>query len=99
MFQDFMDISTLTTFAGLTGAVIIIVQFTKSIIKKKFGSSFVRLYSFIVALILTFVFAKNGNEAQDIIITLINSMLITITSMGGYEAIADPMAQSVRKDR
>lgn len=97
MFQDLMTADTLTTFAGLTGAVIVIVQFTKSIVKRKFGDQFVRLYSFIVALILTFVFNRGGSGAEGIAITVINAIMITITSMGGYEAIADPMAQSMRR--
>ena len=97
MFQDFMTMDVLTTFAGLTGAVILIVQFTKSFVKRKFGDSFVRLYSFIIALILTFIFDKSGSGTQGIILTIINAMVITVASMGGYEAIADPMAQSIRK--
>ena len=93
MFNEFMTMDILTTFAGLTGAVMLIVQFTKSIVKNKFGDSFVRLYSFIIALILTFIFARQGNQAQDIILTIINAILITISSMGGYEMITDPKAK------
>lgn len=93
MFNDFMSMETLTTFAGLTGAVMLIVQFTKSIVKNKLGDSFVRLYSFLIALILTFVFARQGNQVQDIILTIINSIMITMASMGGYEMITDPMAK------
>lgn len=93
MFNDFMTMDILTTFAGLAGAVMLIVQFTKSIVKNKFGDSFVRLYSFIIALILTFIFARQGNQAQDIILTIINAILITIASMGGYEIITDPKAK------
>jgi RsiW-degrading membrane proteinase PrsW (M82 family) len=97
MFEDFMTMDVLTTFAGITGAVIVIVQFTKSLIKKKFGDHFVRLYSFIIALILSFLFNKQGANIEGIVLTIINAMMITIASMGGYELIADPMAQSVRK--
>jgi len=93
MFNNFMSMETLTTFAGLTGAVMIIVQFTKSIVKNKLGDSFVRLYSFLIALILTFVFARQGNQIQDIILSIINSIMITMTSMGGYEMLTDPMAK------
>lgn len=100
MFDNFMTAETLTTFAGITGAVIVIVQFTKSIVKKRFGDHFVRLYSFIIAFILTFVFtAKDGISLEGIIMTVINAMIITIASMGGYEAIADPMAQSIRRNK
>ena len=94
MFDDFMTVDVLTTFTGLTAAVIVIVQFTKSIVKKKFGDQFVRLYSFIVALILTFIFARQGSNIEGIVLTIINAMVITIGSMGGYELLADPLAQS-----
>ncbi len=97
MFEDFMTMEVLTTFAGITGAVIVIVQFSKSLIKKKFGDHFVRLYSFIIALLLTFLFAREGSNIEGIVLTIINAMVITIASMGGYEILADPMAQSVRK--
>lgn len=96
MFNDFMNMEILTTFAGLTGAVMLIVQFTKSIVKNKFGEPFVRLYSFIIALILTFVFARQGNQVQDIILTIINAIMITIASMGGYEMISDPKAKKTK---
>lgn len=92
MFEDFMTMDILSTFAGLTTAVIIIVQFTKSIIKKKWGSSYVRVYAFIISLLLTFIFARKGNQASGIILTIINAMMITIASLGGYEMIVDPMA-------
>ncbi|MGN9163824.1 hypothetical protein ACTNDY_00870 [Tissierellaceae bacterium HCP3S3_D8] len=97
MFEDLMTTEVLTTFAGLTSAVIVIVQFTKSIVKRKFGDSFVRLYAFIISLILTFIFARRGNQLQGIVLTVINAMMITISSMGGYEMIADPMAQKIKR--
>jgi hypothetical protein len=45
----------------------LIVQFTKSIIKKKFGDGIVRLYAFIIALVLTFIFANSGTGADEIL--------------------------------
>lgn len=93
MFDDFMTMDIMTTFIGLTTAVMIIVQFTKSIVKKKLGDSFVRLYAFIIALILSFAFAKQGDDFQGIILTIINAMMITIASIGGYEVVSDPLAQ------
>ncbi|MDR7856679.1 hypothetical protein [Tissierella sp.] len=97
MFDDFMNLDILTTFVGLTTAVTIIVQFTKSIVKKRFGDSVVRLYAFIVALVLTMVFARESSGIQGIILSIVNALMITVASMGGYEIIADPMAQKIRK--
>lgn len=98
MFNDFMTVDMMTTFAGLTGAVMLIVQFTKSLVKNKFGDSCVRLYSFIIALILTFIFRKSGTSPQDIVIVVINAIMITIASTGGYEILTDPMAKK-KKDK
>lgn len=97
MFNEFMTPEILTTHAGLTAALIIIVQFTKPLIKRKFGSSFVRLYSFFIALILTFIFANHGFNLQGLMLTLINAAMIAISSMGGYEMLKDPLAQSVSR--
>lgn len=87
-----MGADTLTTFVGLTTAVTVIVQFTKSIIKKKFGDSLVRLYAFLVALVLTFIFARESSGIEGLVITIINAILITTASMGTYEVLSDPLA-------
>lgn len=97
MFNEFMTGDMLTTFVGLTTAVTVIVQFTKSIVKKKFGDHVVRIYAFIVALILTFIFARESNGMESIILVIINALIITTASMGGYEALSDPMARKYRK--
>ena len=97
MFNDFMDTDILTTFVGLTTAVTVIVQFTKSIVKKRFGSSMVRLYAFIIALVLTLAFARDASGVKGIITSIINALMITAASIGGYEIISDPMAQKVRR--
>ena len=93
MFNDFMTLDVLTTFAGLTATTMLIVQFTKFLIKNKFGDSYVRLYSFLIALILTFVFARQGENTQGIIMTIINAIMITVAAAGGYEMLTDPLAR------
>lgn len=89
---EFMTLSMLATFTGLVTAVIIIVQFTKSIVKDKFGDGSVRIYTFIIALVLSFIFIKNGFTVEGIALTIINSIIVTVAALGGYEAIADPKA-------
>ncbi len=92
-YNDFMTIEVLATFAGLVAAVSIIVQFTKSVVKKSFGDSAVRLYAFVIALILTFIFARAGTGIEGIVLTVINAILVSIAAMGGYEVFADPKAE------
>lgn len=97
MFDDFMSADILRTFVGLTTAVTVIVQFTKSIVKKRFGDSVVRLYAFIVALALTLVFARSSDGIQGIALSIVNALMITAASMGGYEVLSDPRAQKIRR--
>jgi hypothetical protein len=91
--SDFMTPEMLATFAGLVAAVGVIVQFTKSMVKKQLGDYAVRIYAFVVALILTFIFAPAGYDLQGIILTIVNAVIVTLAAMGGYEAIADPKAE------
>lgn len=93
MYEDFMTPEILTTFVGLVLATNLIVQFTKSIVKKQFGDSFVRFYAFVIAFILTFFFSKSGEGFQGFLLTIINAILVTMASLGGYEIVSDPMAQ------
>lgn len=97
MFNDFMDLDILTTFGGLVTAVIVIVQFTKPLVKKKFKDSVVRIYTFIIALILTLIFHKSGFSPSGIFLSIINALMITIASMGGYQVLSDPMANGIKK--
>lgn len=97
MFNELMTGDMLATFVGLTAAVTVIVQFTKSIVKKRFGDHVVRIYAFIMALILTFIFARNSTGVKGIALVIINSLIITTASMGGYEVLSDPLAQKYRR--
>jgi uncharacterized protein with PQ loop repeat len=91
--NEFMTLEILATFAGLVTAVALIVQFTKSLVKKKFNDVYVRVYALIISLILTFIFAGEGYSIDGIVLTVINAVIVTITAMGGYEVISDPKAQ------
>ena len=93
MMDNFMTLEMLSTFAGLVIATGLIVQFRKDIVKSKFSDIYVRLYTFIISLILTFVFACTGYDIDNIILTIINSIIVSITAMGGYELISDPKAK------
>lgn len=93
MMDNFMTLEMLSTFAGLVIATGLIVQFTKDIVKSKFSDIYVRLYTFIISLILTFVFACTGYDIDNIILTIINSIIVSVTAMGGYEIISDPKAK------
>ncbi len=93
MIDNFMTLEMLSTFAGLVVATGLIVQFTKDIVKSKFSDIYVRLYTFIISLILTFVFACTGYDIDNIILTIINSIIVSVTAMGGYEIISDPKAK------
>ena len=91
--NDFLTTKMLATFVGLVLATTLIVQFTKDIVKNKFSDVYVRLYTLCISLILTFVFARAGTGLEDVILTIINSIIVSMASMGGYELISDPKAE------
>lgn len=91
--EDFFTLEALATFAGITTVTSLIVQFTKGLVKKQFDDYVVRIYAFIVALVLNFIFAPAGSGVQGVALTVLNSVLVTLTAMGAYEAFTDPLAQ------
>lgn len=99
MNQEFMTPEMLATFAGLVAATNIIVQFTKNPIKNKFGDAAVRLYAFIITVVLTTLFVGHQGESvgQSIALVIINSIVVTCAALGSYETCVDPMAEKERK--
>lgn len=73
----------MATFAGVTTVTALVVQFTKGLLKKQFDDYVVRIYAFVVALILNFIFASAGSGIQGATLTVLNSVLVTLTAMGG----------------
>ncbi len=96
--NDFLTADLLTTFWGLIAGTVLVVQFTKPLVKDRFSDVAVRVYTFIIALILTFTFAKQGTGIQDIVLTVLNAITVSIGAMGSYEIIVDPLAEKERDD-
>ena len=94
MLEEFMTLELLGTFAGLVLATSIIVQFTKSLLKKEFCTdSLVRPYALVIATMLTFVFAGDTGSVQGVVLTFLNSVVVTLSAIGGYEVVSDPKAK------
>jgi|SRR5699024_4861446 len=96
--NDFLTADLLRTFWGLIASTVLVVQFTKPLLKDKFNDGIVRLYTFIIALILTFTFAKQGTGIEGITLTVLNAITVSIGAMGSYEIIVDPFAEKERDD-
>ena len=91
--NDFLTGEILASFWGLIAGTVLIVQFTKPIIKERFTDVAVRIYTFIIALILTFTFAKQGVGIEGVVLTIINAITVSIGAMGSYEIVVDPLAE------
>lgn len=100
MISDFITPETLFTFGGMVLAVGLFVQATKGIVKDKLPDVWVRLYAFVVALVVVFIvycykgaFAGGTSDiAMTILLGILNALAVTLAAMGGYEAISDPLA-------
>lgn len=92
MANDFITADVLATFIGLTAGINIVVQFTKNPIKARWGDGAVRVYSFVIALVLAFIFTDFGSGVQGVALTFLNAILLAAASTGSFEMIKDPKA-------
>lgn len=100
MQNDFFTTKTLATFAGMVGAVSLIVQFTKGFFKSSVPDWVVRLYTLLVAVAVQFFVLYIGGQltVETVGLGIINSVLVATSSMGAYETIADPGARKQLPD-
>uniref|UniRef100_A0A7C5V6K4 Uncharacterized protein n=1 Tax=Caldicellulosiruptor owensensis TaxID=55205 RepID=A0A7C5V6K4_9FIRM len=94
--EDYLSAQQLGTFAGIAIATNIIVQFTKSILKKRYKDYVIRIYAFIVTFVLSFIFIPHQNTPKDIALLIINSILICMTSFGNYEVFKDTYRKTAK---
>lgn len=92
MQQDFITIEQLTTFAGLITAVVLVTQFIKwmlSAINVEVKNTIIyKIIVWIVSLVLLFLFNPQYLDTlQTIVLGIINSMFLTLSSMGMYDSI------------
>ena len=99
--NEFITTDYLFTFVGMVLVLGLIVQFSKGLFKDIFNDWVVRAYAFGWAVVLVVamywhqgLFDAAAREiAMAILLALINAIIITMTAMGGYEAVFDPKAQ------
>lgn len=104
MLNDFITPAFFMTFAGMVIILGLIVQFTKGVIKTTFTDQAVRLYTFCWALVLVLLsylqqglFEVAGREiAMTLFLALINSIIVTLAAMGGYDVLSDPKAEKTK---
>lgn len=91
--ENYLSAQELGTFAGITIATNVVVQFTKGILKRRCKDYVIRIYTFVVAFVLSFIFIQHQNTLKDIILLILNSILISMASFGNYEVIKDTYAK------
>jgi hypothetical protein len=100
MMDNFITTDYLSTFVGMVAVVVLITQFTKDLVDKVAKwlptKYLVFLYSLIVMIgyqVMTGTF-----KASQLLLTVINSILITMTAQGGYEWVFKPIEQKSTKE-
>ena len=53
----------------------------------------------LLRLFLISIFGDTGPGIQGILLKIINAMIISMSAMGGYEILSDPMATKMKVDR
>jgi hypothetical protein len=100
MMDNFITTDYLSTFVGMVAVVVLITQFTKDLVDKVAKwlptKYLVFLYSLVVMIgyqVMTGTF-----KASQLLLTVINSILITMTAQGGYEWVFKPIEQKSTKE-
>lgn len=91
--NEFVTAEFLGTFAGLVTGTGIVVQVLKYILSDYITDVMVRPIVFVIATLLTFIFIGDLSDVQGIVLTILNSLLITLSASGAYEYITDPKAK------
>ena len=91
--NEFVAAEFLGTFAGLVTGTGIVVQVLKYILSDYITDVMVRPIVFVIATLLTFIFIGDLSDVQGIVLTILNSLLITLSASGAYEYITDPKAK------
>lgn len=98
--DNFVTLDYLGTFAGMVAVVVLITQFTKDLVDKISGKLSTKYLVFIYSMIVLVgyqVMTKTFAVSQ-LLLTIINAMLLTMTAQGGYEWVFKPIEQRRNKN-
>lgn len=92
-----MTTDVITTFGGMALAVSLLTQFAKNLFKV--NGMYVRLLAWVISLVIVVAFAWDGLMPQTIILYIVNSVIISLTAIGGYHATSETTTEiSERKE-
>lgn len=102
--SEFVNTEYLFTFVGMVLILGLVVQFTKGFFKRSLQDWVVRAYAFGWAIVLVVamywhqgLFDAAAREiAITLLLALLNAIIITMATIGGYEVMADPRAEKTK---
>ncbi|MCG8400229.1 MAG: hypothetical protein MJA84_01390 [Firmicutes bacterium] len=96
--SNLITLEYLATLSGMVATVSIIVQFTKSFIKRRWPDWVVRLYVLGWALILQafLLYIRSDFTVETVGLAILNGILVSVTAIGSYEIFVDPKCEKVK---
>ncbi|MEW6541129.1 MAG: hypothetical protein AB1402_05905 [Bacillota bacterium] len=99
--NEFVTADYLASFSGMVIVLALIVQFTKSLVKRRYADEAVRAYTFGWALVLVLLMfwqqgllaGSVGEIAANIFLAFINAIIVSLAAFGGYAVLSDPRAE------
>ena len=92
MVEQFLTWGDLATYGGAVMAVLIITEFTKDLPGIRRIPT--RLWAYMIALVLLVtatVFTGDRVRAEDILLSIINAVLVTMAAVGSFHAVQEPV--------
>lgn len=95
---EFFTVDQLLTYAGCMMATVIVVAFSKDIIKRWLPDWTVRVYAWAVAVgIMTFaLWCTGGLTAEAFGLAVLNGVLVALAAVGLRETFTDPWAEKTK---
>lgn len=91
--DKFISIDYLSTFVGMVAVVVLITQFTKELIDKvvKWVPTKYVVFAYSLIVYVGYQLMTSNFKVSEILLTVINAMLLTMTAQGGYEWVVKPL--------
>lgn len=97
--DNFITLDYMSTFVGMVAVVVLITQFTKELVDKiaKWLPTKYLVFIYSLIVIIGYQLMSNTFRVSQLLLTILNAMLITMTAQGGYEWVFKPIEKKSDK--
>jgi hypothetical protein len=99
--DNFITLDYLSTFAGMVAVVMLVTQFTKDLVDKvaRWLPTKYVVFVYSVVVYLGYQIMTKTFDISQILLTILNCILITMTAQGSYEWMIKPIENKTKSSK